>query len=234
MSLVEAIRNCPNKGGTHVFLGHSLSDACDKTTVEPGNTYSPGVWTFGVSVWIETEQGFFTPEGGRIREPLWTYFEAAQIHNAMLLGMKDEAWVNLEGMLDDGGGVSAYVEGEPFGNEHMPYRNDLNARGWLDPDRAQAGNMPHLWTAAELVALVRDLFVREDNGQLVLGVGVPHSWLTPGSRFGVADMPTTLGPVSYTVTVSADGTCCLDYSGPAGYRCDFGSTAKGDQCSEQQ
>ena len=47
----------------HVFLGSPDSDGCDKTTVEPGNTFSPGLWTCGVSVWIETADGrLWTPD----------------------------------------------------------------------------------------------------------------------------------------------------------------------------
>jgi hypothetical protein len=37
-----------NKGQRHIFLGDSFSDALDKTTVEPGNVFSPGMWTFGI------------------------------------------------------------------------------------------------------------------------------------------------------------------------------------------
>ena len=162
-----------------------------------------------------------TPEGTRNPEKLWTYFEAGQIHNAMRLGLRDEAWVSLNGMLDDGApwGVSAYNEGLPGDNEFLPYRNTAGMRGWLQPERAQAGNMPHLWTAAEMIALIREMFVREENGVLVLGTGVPAGWLMPGAHFGVDAMPTDFGPVTYSVTVGWDGEIGLQYSGPEAYRC---------------
>jgi len=162
-------------------------------------------------------------EGGRRRrEALWTYFEAAQIHNALLLGLKDEAWKCLDGMLGDGlepsRDVSAWVEGVPLGNERLPFRNDVGSRGWLGGERAIAGAMPHNWTGAEMVNLIRTVFVAEEDDGLVLGRGVPESWLAPGMRFGVKAMPTDLGEVSYDVTVEANGPPRLEYRGPSPYR----------------
>ncbi len=165
-------------------------------------------------------------DGRRLREPEWTYFEAAQIHNALLLGMGAEAWVCLDGMLDDASrpfGVAAWTEGSPGGTEYLPFRNDPGARGWLDREKACGGAMPHNWTAAEMLCCLRSVFVREEADGLALGLGVPPAWLTPGSRFGVRGMPTERGPVSYTVTVDAAGAPQLDYDGPPGARPAFHS-----------
>jgi len=61
--LARTIRETPNRGRLHVFLGHPDSDGADKTTVEPGNTFSPGLWTCGVSLWVETGGGaLWTPD----------------------------------------------------------------------------------------------------------------------------------------------------------------------------
>ena len=161
-------------------------------------------------------------QGARIREPLWTYFEAAQIHNALRLGMKEEAWVNLNGMLRDGcepWGIAAWIEGSADGNESLPYANGASARGWLQVGRATGGNMPHGWTCGEMVALLRSVFVEEREGELVLGPGVPAAWLAPGSRFGARDLPTEHGVVSYELTVDAGGRRELRYSGRTPYRC---------------
>ncbi len=165
-------------------------------------------------------------DGRRVREPLWTYFEAAQIHNALLLGLTREAWVCLDGMLDDASrpfGVAAWTEGSPGGTEFLPYRNDVGARGWLDREKACGGAMPHNWTSAEMLCCLRSVFVREQGDGLALGLGVPPAWLEPGSRFGVRDMPTERGPISYTVTVDAAGAPQLDYDGPRGARMAFRS-----------
>jgi hypothetical protein len=163
--------------------------------------------------------------GHRRPEPLWTYFKAAQIHNALLLGLNDEAWTCLRGMLGEGLSagfdVSAFIEGPAQGNECLPFRNDNDgkARGWLRPEAALGGNMPHNWTSAEMIALLRDVFVVETDDGLVLGQGVPQAWLKPGARFGVKNLPTERGRVSYEATVKAAGQVALHYEGPTPYRC---------------
>jgi hypothetical protein len=91
-------------------------------------------------------------------------------------------------------------------------------RGWLDPSRALGGNMPHNWTSAEVLAWIRDAFVTEEDGGLILGLGVPREWMQPGTSFGVRQMPTDYGRVSYLVTVLPDGTTEIDYDGPRPYR----------------
>jgi hypothetical protein len=156
----------------------------------------------------------------RVAEPLWTYFEAAQIHNALLLGLKELAWINLNGMLSfsDNCQVSAYIEGTPGGNEYLPFRNDVGRRGWLNRETATGGNMPHNWTAAEMITLIRDIFVVEEEGYLVLGKGVPKEWLKPGCSFGVKDMPTDFGTISYTVKIDSSGNANLEYHGPNNYK----------------
>jgi addiction module HigA family antidote len=132
-------------------------------------------------------------EGRRKREALLTYFEAAQIHNALLLGLTREAWVCLDGMLDDASrpyGVAAWTEGQPGGTEFLPYRNDPGARGWLNRRTATGGAMPHNWTSAEVLCCLRTVFVREEGGGLALGLGVPArriNEIVQGKRSVTAD-----------------------------------------------
>ena len=159
----------------------------------------------------------FSEDGGRVAERLWTYFEAAQAHNALLLGQNDEAWVSIDGLLAPHApwDVSAFVEGPPNGNERLPFRNDTGSVGWLRSDTAVAGNMPHNWTSAEMINLIRDLFVVEQRDGLLIGAGIPRRWFVPGATFGIKDAATDLGPCSYTVTVDADGRATVRYSGPS-------------------
>ena len=126
---------------------------------------------------------------------------------AMAILLASDGMLAANGPWDCGIHVEASTRGE------LPFANDRGRRGWLHPERAVAGNMPHNWTSAELVAALRDVFVREVDGRLVLGSGVPRSWLTPGAVFGVDAMPTTFGPVSYRATVRADGSVALAVSG---------------------
>lgn len=163
-------------------------------------------------------------EGARVPERLWTYFEAAQAHNAFLLGLREEAWKCLEGLLGRTTGswdVGAYMEGEAGGNEFLPFANGEGRRGWLDEKGAMAGNMPHNWTGAEMINALRDVFVREEGDELVLGSGVPAGWVKAGAKFGVRRMPTALGEVSYEVVVGADGRGKMRYEGPGKWRGDF-------------
>jgi hypothetical protein len=140
----------------------------------------------------------------------------------LLLGFKKEAWTCLDGMLDDACNpwmIAAWIEGPPSGGEQLPYRNDAGSSGWLHHATALGGNMPHNWTGAEMLNLLRTLFVRDEEEGLVLGLGVPETWLLPGSSFGVRDLPTDFGSVTYTVSVSEDGKPQLMYDGPKNYRC---------------
>jgi hypothetical protein len=158
-------------------------------------------------------------DGTRKPEELWTYFEVAQIHNAILNGMVDEAWVNLDGMIESSNwDMCAYIEGRPGQNEFLNFKTGDNRRGWLNSENALGGNMPHNWTSAEMVNLIRDIFVYEANGEIVLGKGVPRSWLKPGKTFGVENMPTNFGLVTYSAKVLNDGNIELEYDGPTNYR----------------
>jgi hypothetical protein len=156
-------------------------------------------------------------------EPLWTYFEAAQAHHALLLGLRDEAWTCLGPMLAPHGAwdVAAHVEGAGDGGESLPFANAGDARGWLDPRHALGGNMPHNWTTAELVAALRDVFVVEEADGLVLGRGVPRGWLVPGASFGCERLPTARGPVSWRADVGADGRVALTCDAPSPHRFDL-------------
>ncbi len=60
--LIKKAGTLKNRGQIHLFLGNPLSDGCDKTTVEPGNSYSPGVWTCGISLWIELSENLYSPD----------------------------------------------------------------------------------------------------------------------------------------------------------------------------
>jgi len=103
----------------------------------------------------------FDENGERRHEPLWTYFEVAQIHNAFRLGLHEEAWKCLDALLDDELEVGAFPEGTAGGNEFLPFGNGGNRRGWLDSQNARAGNLPHGWTCAEMINLLH--FVGEPN-----------------------------------------------------------------------
>ena len=150
-----------------------------------------------------------TENGERNPEKLWTYFEAAQIHNAYLLGYTDEAWKSLDGFLSDSrfGEMNIYLEGNFGGSETLSYNNaPADKKGWLKSG-ALAGNMPHNWTSGEAFNLIREMFVREDieNNKLLLANFVPEIWRKSGKEFGVENMPTMFGDISYTIKFKENG-----------------------------
>ncbi len=58
---------------------------------------------------------------------------------------------------------------------------------------------PHGWFAAELVALIRNMLVRERDGGIELLSAVPGRWLGPGRATIVRDAPTKYGTVDVSL-----------------------------------
>ena len=53
------------------------------------------------------------------------------------------------------------------------------------------GDGQHGWAAAEWIMMIRNMFVREEGARLIIGSGVPPSWLQPDNhRRSVAFGPT--------------------------------------------
>ena len=67
------------------------------------------------------------------------------------------------------------------------------------------GTVPHGWSAAEYVTLLRNMLVREQGNGVVLMSAISPSWLKPGQTVSVQGAPTTFGPVSFTLRPTAGG-----------------------------
>jgi hypothetical protein len=59
------------------------------------------------------------------------------------------------------------------------------------------GDGHHTWASAEWILMMRQIFIREEGDQLILGSGIPESWFESGASFGPA--PTDFGPVRFSV-----------------------------------
>jgi len=71
------------------------------------------------------------------------------------------------------------------------------------------GDGQHAWAAAEWIAMVRNCFVREDNGELILLSGIPLQWLYQDKEVGIGPVPTEFGTVSVKIqSDSEDATHC--------------------------
>ena len=136
------------------------------------------------------------PGGVHCPEPLWTYFEAGQAHNELLRGRRDLAWISIEHFLSThtAPGLYTYHEGECDENTSVQWQR---LRGW-DEIRYVT---PHGWTAAELFHLLRDCLIREEGDELVIGSGIPESWLS--SDFHVRNISTYFGKVSFEYSAAS-------------------------------
>ncbi len=130
---------------------------------------------------------------GRFREGLATYGEFHNLHH--YLGFRvwqtellrgEQARV-VQGLYDSLAHTTNTNGG--FETGVRPY-----ARRSVDDNLA-----PHGWFAAELVALLRNMLVRESGGGLELLSAVPGRWLEPGRPTVVRGAATTLGSVDVTL-----------------------------------
>ncbi len=78
---------------------------------------------------------------------------------------------------------------------------------WHDPKTPKfIGDMPHTWVGSDFIRSVLDMFAyeREADGALVVGAGVPESWVTADSGVRVARLFTAHGPLAFTMRGTPD------------------------------
>ena len=115
----------------------------------------------------------------------------------MYLGMGDVTLTNLAWSLRH--------ETCPGGwSEAMTTRETSPGR-WAVTDDAIIGDVPHGWTAAYYVLLVRNMLLREDGDKLVLLPCVPEPWLGAGQRIAVRNAATYFGPFGFSAESDAGG-----------------------------
>jgi len=72
--------------------------------------------------------------------------------------------------------------------------------------RAVDDNMtPHGWWAAEYVAFLRNMLVREDGAGITLASVLAPGWLEPGKTVAVKRARTPFGPLSYELQATSGG-----------------------------
>jgi len=64
------------------------------------------------------------------------------------------------------------------------------------------GDGQHGWAAAEWIMMMRNCFVREEEGMLVIGSGILPEWLAGDGELRFGPTPTAWGPVSVSLTGS--------------------------------
>ncbi len=71
------------------------------------------------------------------------------------------------------------------------------------------GDGQHVWAAAEWLLILRNAFVREEGGGLVLAGGIPADWRRPGDRLRFGPAPTAFGTLSLSLETDAEGRTTL-------------------------
>jgi hypothetical protein len=68
------------------------------------------------------------------------------------------------------------------------------------------GDGQHAWAAADWVLAVRNFFVREEEGEVILLSGVPEAWLRQeGATVSLGPTPTTFGPLTVVARREGEG-----------------------------
>jgi len=158
-------------------------------------------------------------KGGFIQTPLWTYFDVAEAHQWLYLGL---ASLNGRGSPFAGFWASQtspalYTWWQGNGEENTFHLWE-QVRGWVKPPYVT----PHYWTASEMLLLQLDMLVYIDestsNSVVVIGGGVPPGWLSQPMR--VRNLPTRFGSIDWTwegekMRVIVHGEKCRVRLGPA-------------------
>jgi len=126
---------------------------------------------------------------GWLKDGIWTYFGSFYGHAWLWLGEGDKAARTL------------YA----FGNHASPllaWREEQMPVGQGDQ---VVGDMPHNWSSAEMIRLVRHSLILERGTEVHLFEAMPAKWAGPGAVTRVRDIATEFGPVSFEFRVARDG-----------------------------
>ena len=140
--------------------------------------------------------------------PNYTPYETRVIGTFVYLGERQRAEEALEFFMRD---------------RRPPAWNQWAEVVWRDPATPKfIGDMPHTWVGSDFIRSVRAMFVyeRERDTALVLGAGIPGSWLADTSGIDVGGLPTYYGRLSYRMqrihnsfTVSISGALQIPSGG---------------------
>lgn len=66
--------------------------------------------------------------------------------------------------------------------------------------------LPHTYSVTQQLRLLRNMMLREKNGDMLIGEAIPTQWLTAGNKVAATDAPTEFGPASFTYQPQPDGS----------------------------
>jgi hypothetical protein len=68
-----------------------------------------------------------------------------------------------------------------------------------------APTLPHTYSCSKQLRLLRNMLLREQGNELLIGQAIPRPWLEPGKMVEAGQAPTDFGPVSFKIAADADG-----------------------------
>lgn len=191
---VQYIPGCAELGD---FSGLSTTVAitpCDEAEVMPPDALA---YTFD-----ESWRMFRERARGTIAWDAYLPYEARFIGAFVHLGQRDRALAFLDQLMNDR---------RPHGWHHWA------EVVWREERKPKSiGDMPHSWAASDFIRSVRSLFAieREQDGALVLGAGIPDSWLDDPAGVRITGLPTFYGNVSFSMRRTG-GAMVVEADGPA-------------------
>jgi hypothetical protein len=117
----------------------------------------------------------------------YTPYELRIVGTMVRLGRPDRAQALLDWFLKDQRPASWYQWAEIV---------------WRDATTPKfVGDMPHTWVGSDYIRSVLDMFAyeRESDSSLVIGAGIPESWVMEKPGVTVRKLSTHFGPLSYTI-----------------------------------
>lgn len=137
------------------------------------------------------------------------------------LGLKDVALKNVEWSLKHQSCPGAWMEA-------MPSR--VNAQGLREIAPGIMGDVPHGWSAAHYVLLLRDMLLHEEDDRLVLLSCVPDRWFEPEKVINVEKAVTYFGLLDFRVEVAGNGDIRIELNTktppPGGYLLNLPNSAR--------
>lgn len=66
------------------------------------------------------------------------------------------------------------------------------------------GDGHHVWASAEWAAMIRNMFVREEDDTLIIGSGILPEWMDSDETISFGPTPTPWGDVTVTIDTSGE------------------------------
>jgi hypothetical protein len=166
-----------------------------------GNYRADDYWGLVASMLLET--GFLSPDDSRARlvasrledrgglclgcqawrggiNHAYTY---GYLSNALRSGQAEKAVLGLYG------GMAYGMTRETYAGAEVSYHRTGDT----------GASLPHSYSAAEQLLLLRNMLVREEGRNLILAQATPRHWLAAGKKLEVLDAPTFFGKLSYSI-----------------------------------